>query len=63
MKFGKREIKVAAPQVDWSENDAHTSRIVRERSARVYRRHLARIAAENNTPFARFKRWLNSEAF
>lgn len=63
MSFGKRNIPCNAPQVDWQQNDGVTARVVRERSARIYRRHLAAISGDNRTFWQRVKGWLNSEAF
>lgn len=63
MSFGKRNIPVNAPQVDWLENDSVTTRIVRERSNRVLRHHMANISRDNRTVWQRIKGWLNSEAF
>lgn len=61
MSFGKRNIPVNAPEVDWQQNDAVTTRVVSTREARKLRQHLAQLAADNNTAIARFKRWLNSD--
>lgn len=63
MSFGKRNIPVNAPEVNWQQNDAVTTRIVRTNSWRKTRHYLAQVADDNNTLFARIKRWLNAEAF